>query len=66
MPLYMVLFSDCGWDLVLIHKGDRSGLGSKNIETHTKERKTTSAERQDGEPAVGVRRGSGAGLGQQS
>lgn len=34
----MVLFSDCGWDLVLIHKGGRRGADT-NIENTQKKGK---------------------------
>lgn len=37
--MYMVSFSFCGSDLVLIHKGGRSGgVKVKNMEKHTKEK----------------------------
>lgn len=34
----MVLFFDCGWDLVLIYKGGRRGVEVKNIENIYKRR----------------------------
>lgn len=69
VPLYMVSFSDCGRDLVLIHKGGRGGGGQagRQHRKHTKETKTALAEGQGGEPAEGWWEGGFLlGLSQQS